>query len=233
MGSLPCHKYVVGLHTAALSRPKARHAVSMKVVCGESASVSTETSDNWRKGQLQEILGKYQPSDIFSADEIGLFYKCLPTRTLARQGEVCSENKIPKERLTLLLAANTDGTETLPLLTIGRFEKPRCFKHTKTLPTEYKFNRKTRMTGTIFEQWVQKLDRKFILQGRSVALIVDNCSAHPHLTDLKAIQLFFSAAEHNKRTITVRPGNYTIFQSTQQKESAKTTHSYHGQGRER
>lgn len=49
------------------------------------------------------------------------------------------------------------------------------------------------MTSAIFEEWVWKLDRKFLLQGRNVVLLVDtcNCAAHPHLTDLKAINLMF------------------------------------------
>ena len=47
------------------------------------------------------------------------------------------------------------------------------------------------MTSKLFEEWVRKLDRQFQLQGRSIALIIDHCSAHPPISDLRAIQLFF------------------------------------------
>jgi hypothetical protein len=162
----------------------------MKVVCGEAGSVSKETTDKWKQSELQEILKQFEPKNIYNADETGLFYKCVPNRTLAEKGDACSGYKIPKERISILFAANMDG-DKLPLLAIGKFEKPRCFKNVKTLPTEYKFNKKAWMTGSIFEQWVRKMDRIFLLQGRSIALIVDNCSAHPRLTCLRAISLFF------------------------------------------
>lgn len=123
-------------------------------------------------------------------DELGLFYKCVPNRALAEKGEACSGYKIPKDRISVLIAANMDG-DKLPLLAIAKFEKPLCFQNVRTLLTEYKFNKQSWMTGSLFEQWVRKLDRKFPLQGRSITLIVDDCSAHPHLTCLRAISLFF------------------------------------------
>ena len=174
-----------------LDRFKQRHGIGMKAICGESSSVDTSTIDDWKRDTLQPLIREYRPCDIFNADETGLFYKCLPSRTLAFKGETCSGGKIPKERITMLVAANMDGSEKLPLLIIGKFEKPRCMKNVKSLPTTYRANKKAWMTAKLFEEWVRKLDRKFLLQGRSVALLVDNCTAHPDLSDLKAIKLVF------------------------------------------
>ena len=47
------------------------------------------------------------------------------------------------------------------------------------------------MSFELFEQWVRELDRKFKLEGRKIALIIDNCPAHPHIDKLQAIELFF------------------------------------------
>ena len=47
------------------------------------------------------------------------------------------------------------------------------------------------MDGILFEEWVRELDRKFLSEGRNVALAIDNCPAHPHIENLKAIKLFF------------------------------------------
>ena len=47
------------------------------------------------------------------------------------------------------------------------------------------------MDGMLFEEWVRELDRKFLSEGRNVALVIDNCPAHPHIENLKAIKLFF------------------------------------------
>ena len=177
--------------TGWLDRFKLRHGIVFKNVCGESASVCTTSTDSWKETHMQRILKDYDPKDIFNADETGLFYRCLPSRTLATKGETCSGDKIPKDRITLMVAANMNGTEKLPLLTIGRFEKPRCMKNVKSLPAVWKANRKAWMTSQIFEEWLKKLDRKMLMQGRSIAMIVDNCPAHPSIQGLRAVELIF------------------------------------------
>lgn len=47
------------------------------------------------------------------------------------------------------------------------------------------------MDSILFEEWVRELNRKFLGEGRKVALIVDNCPAHQHVEGLKAIPLVF------------------------------------------
>ena len=47
------------------------------------------------------------------------------------------------------------------------------------------------MDGVLFEEWVRELDRKFACEENNVALVIDNCPAHPHIENLKAIKLFF------------------------------------------
>ncbi|XP_005089664.2 tigger transposable element-derived protein 6 [Aplysia californica] len=176
-----------------LGRFKARHGIQLKAKYGQSATVSceSETMEDWKNSTLQALLEEFSPSDIFNADETGLFYKCLPTRTLAENGESTSGVHTPKDRLTLLLAANMTGTEKLPLLTIGKSVNPRCLRNVRTRPTLCQWNRKAWMTSTIFEGWVKQLDRKFQLLGRSIALIIDNCPAHQVIPDLRAITLVF------------------------------------------
>ncbi|GFO06122.1 LOW QUALITY PROTEIN: tigger transposable element-derived protein [Plakobranchus ocellatus] len=76
------------------------------------------------------------------------------------------------------------------------------------------------MTGAIFENWLRKLDRKFLLQGKSIAMVKDNCPAHPNIDDLRSIKLVFlppnttslqpcdqgiiNSFKHHYRTQTVR-----------------------------
>ena len=50
--------------------------------------------------------------------------------------------------------------------------------------------RKVGWTGNyLFTNWVRELDRKFVAQGRQIALISDNCPAHPDITGLEMIKL--------------------------------------------
>ena len=47
------------------------------------------------------------------------------------------------------------------------------------------------MSGELFEDWVHELDRKFAASKRKIALIIDNCTTHPHVENLKWIELIF------------------------------------------
>lgn len=174
-----------------LGRFKRRHGIIFKCVSGEAASVNMSTVETWKDTALQQLLESYGPDDIFNADETGVFFKCLPDKTLDFKGAVCTGGKKAKDRLTVLVAANMSGNEKLPLFVIGKTAKPRCFNNIKALPVNYAANKKAWVTSDLFVSWLQKLDRKFLLQGRSVAMIVDNCPAHPTVDDLKAIKLMF------------------------------------------
>ena len=95
-------------------------------------------------------------------------------------GERCSGGKHSKVRLTGLATGNATG-EKLPLFVIGKSAKPRCFSGRKCLPCRYRSQKKSWMDGDLFTEWVKELDRKFAAQDRKIALIVDNCPAHPKL----------------------------------------------------
>lgn len=135
--------------------------------------------DKWKRDVLPSLLKDYQEQDIFNADETGLFFKCLPDKTLTFKNEKCHGGKHSKERVTLLLAANMDGSEKLRILLIGKSNKPRCFRGVKWLPLDYKANSKAWMTGQLFEEWLLTLDKQFGNKGRKILLFLDNCPAHP------------------------------------------------------
>lgn len=56
---------------------------------------------------------------------------------------------------------------------------------------EYESNRKAWMNSDLFTAWLHRLDRRFDHEGRKVCMIVDNCTAHPKIKNLKAIKLVF------------------------------------------
>ena len=167
-------------------RFKRRHGIIFKAVSGEAASVDMSTGS-----ALKELLQLYKPDDIFNADETGIFFKCVPDKTLDFKGAICTGGKKAKDGLTVLVAANMSGKEKLPLFVIGKTAKPRCFNNVKSLPVDYAANKKAWMTSDLFVSWLRKLDKKYLLQGRSIAMIVDNCPAHPDIDNLKAVKLVF------------------------------------------
>jgi len=48
------------------------------LLSGEGKDVTREMTDPWKKNALQTILSNYAKTDIYSADEFGLFFKALP-----------------------------------------------------------------------------------------------------------------------------------------------------------
>ncbi|GBN15367.1 Tigger transposable element-derived protein 6 [Araneus ventricosus] len=103
-----------------LHKFKLRHGITGKTVSGESGDVDCETVNDWIENQLPNLIKGYKQKDIFNADETGLFYNLLPPKTLAIKSDTCHGGKKSKVRLTVLLCANADGSEKLPLLIIGK-----------------------------------------------------------------------------------------------------------------
>ena len=77
------------------------------------------------------------------------------------------------------------------MFVIGKSVKPRRFKGIKTLPCRYRAQHKSWMSGELFEDWVHELDRKFAVSKRKIVLIINNCTAHPHIENLKWVELIF------------------------------------------
>ena len=132
--------------------------------------------------------------NIFNAGEFGLFYQCLPNKTLHLKGEKCSGGKHSKVRLTGLAAGNAYG-ERLQMFVIGKSVKPRCFKGVKTVICRYRAQHKSWMSAELFEDWAHELDRKFAVSKRKIALIIDNCTAHPYFS------LYFKFGEAMMRSL--------------------------------
>ncbi|GBN20459.1 Tigger transposable element-derived protein 4 [Araneus ventricosus] len=75
-----------------LDKFKKRHGLTQKSICGESTDVPEEVCDCWMQ-KIPEILQEFSPQNIFKTDETGLFFKCLPTKTLAFKGDKCLEER--------------------------------------------------------------------------------------------------------------------------------------------
>lgn len=144
----------------------------------------------WVETTLPTLLSRYDLKDIYNADEFGLFYQCLPGKTYHFTNEKCVGGKNSKVRLTGMAAGNAFG-ERLEMFVIGKSAKPRCFKGAKSIPCRYRNQKKSWMDSELFEDWVRELDRKFGAQKRKIALVIDNCPAHPEVTGLGWVELIF------------------------------------------
>ena len=157
--------------TGWLNSFRQRHAIVWNSVCGEAKDVDEETVASWKE-KLQNITAGYEAKDIYNGDEIGLFYRALPTKTLCLRGERCTGGKISKERLTVFVCGNMCGDLEMPLV-IGKAKKPRCFKNVKiqSLPVIWRNNTKAWMTGTLMEEWLISFNARMVLAEKKSAFI--------------------------------------------------------------
>jgi len=112
-----------------------RHNLVYKTILRESVLVNPETVMDWKSEELPKMINRYQPKEIINVDKTGLFYNLQPSMTLTYKGNSCHGGTKSKQRVTVLLGCNADGTEKLPPLVIGKYNKPHCFSNVKKLST--------------------------------------------------------------------------------------------------
>ena len=82
----------IGFSNGWLSGFKSRNNLSKQRLHGEANSAPLSTLPELR-AELQELISKYNPSDVFNCDETGLFYRMTPNQTLA-SGPVSGTKKV-------------------------------------------------------------------------------------------------------------------------------------------
>lgn len=77
-----------------LTNFKERHDIVFKQPQGEAGDIDLEAVDDWRQKVLREQLSKFSENDVFNVDETGLFWKLLPSKTLAFKGKLTQFHSI-------------------------------------------------------------------------------------------------------------------------------------------
>ena len=166
-----------------MDRFKRRHCIKLKIIKGEANSVDIATVDEFKVGVATSLPQRYDPEDIFNADETALFWLITARKTLTFKHDPCVGAKQNKSRVTILPCVNMTGTEKKRLLIIGRYENPWCMKGRKhKLKCTYTSNTKAWMTSMVFTEWLNRWNRKLSIQGCHIALVLDNASCHPKIT---------------------------------------------------
>ncbi|UYV61478.1 hypothetical protein LAZ67_1004997 [Cordylochernes scorpioides] len=168
----------------------------------EVASADEEAARKYPE-KLAKIIkdGGYCAHQIFNADETGLFWKKMPTRTyIAKSEKNASGFKAAKDRVTLLLCSNASGDRMLKPLLVNRSLKPRALKgkDLNTLPVHWMANKKAWVTTAIFTEWfnkcfipeVENYMKEMGLEFK-ILLILDNAPGHPNLEHPNIKVVFF------------------------------------------
>ncbi|KAF0746713.1 tigger transposable element-derived protein 1-like [Aphis craccivora] len=156
---------------------------------GESASADHLAAKNFPI-ELKNVIeqGGYTPEQVFNADETGLFWKRMPSRTFLSKNEKTAPGfKAAKDRLTLLLCANACGF-MIKSMVVYKSLKPRAFKSKDMnhLPVFWRANNKAWVTAQIFSDWftncfIPQVEMYLKLKNLpfKALLLIDNAPGHP------------------------------------------------------
>ena len=100
-----------------------------KAICGSKESAAPHDElETWKETVLVPTLARYSPNDIYNGDETALFYKSLPRRTYCFDGDKPAGSAKCKDRLTLLIITNMDGSDHRKLSVTGKSKTPHCLQ---------------------------------------------------------------------------------------------------------
>jgi hypothetical protein len=169
---------------------------------------------------VKPIVTQYALKDIFNTDETALFYNAQLKRIRKLKEQNCQEGNRYKERVTVLLCCNADGSKKLHPLIVGKFKKPHCLKWLKYYPCDYKSSKNVWVTGRLFRQWLVSFKRKMACQIRNVLLLMDHCVAHYNKGLIQKHAPLVPTAKHHQLHATTRPGHQILHEMRVLKESS-------------
>ena len=155
-----------------------------KAICGSKESAAPhDVLETWKETVLVPTLSRYSPNDIYNGDETALFYKSLPHRTYCFDGDKPAGSAKRKDRLTLLIITNMDGSDHRKPSVIGKSKTPRCLQkkykmQVKDMSVDWYASKNAWMTGEIHHQIMSKLYNEMRLSNRHILYVCDNASSH-------------------------------------------------------
>jgi hypothetical protein len=132
--------------------------------------------------ELYSIIAQYDPENVYNMDEIGLFFRLLPRYSILMPNEDISSTrgkKKAKDRVSLIVCANTFRTHKILCVMIGKPKELACIKDRHWL-VPYFDQAKARMDVETCWKWfnevfVPKVKRR---TRRPVLLLMDNAPGH-------------------------------------------------------
>ena len=153
-----------------------------------------------RLEEIRNIVFQYSMANVYNVDESGLFHRCGPSRTYLMQNEQRETTRGTsfqkhKNRVTVTLCVNADGSHILPVVYIGSSREPRCFRtgRYEHLRSRYFSQKNGWMDSAGFEKWVRWWYNEVRSKGVEgpLLLIMDNCGGHEDSIDLPGLQIVF------------------------------------------
>ena len=186
---LPINYDIIQIHARQLTKGKFNKEISLsntfinsflkrnklkKVkIYGDALSLSIKDYEE-ELSELRLQLNRYNLCDIYNYDETALFFQLLNSYSIGSN----SFRGFPKNknRITVGICLNADGSHILPPLIVNKSKKPHCFGNFNPNSISYYYNnKKAWVTKFIFQDFLKVLGAEV---KKDIVLVVDNCSAH-------------------------------------------------------
>ena len=163
--------------------PRGMGIVNRAISGSKESAAPLEELETWKETVLLPTLSRYSPNDIYNGDETALFYKCLPHRTYCFNGDKPAGSAKRKDRLTLLLITNMDGSDHRKLAVIGKAKTPRCLAkkykmQVKDMAVDWYASKNAWMTGDLHHKIMTKFNDEMRKSNRHILYVCDNASSH-------------------------------------------------------
>ncbi|CAI5473335.1 unnamed protein product [Closterium sp. Yama58-4] len=142
-----------------------RNGIRCRSATGEAADqdhAAVRTCQD-RLPQLLMYLA-VRPRDVYNFDETALYLSVLPRKTYGESR--VAGRKVAKERLTMGLLVNAEGTHAFRPLVISKAKRPRDF-----LPDYDPKN-------MLFTHFIEQLNATMLAKDRFIVILLDNASSH-------------------------------------------------------
>ena len=107
-----------------LYRWKVTYGIRETCITGEADDVSIPTVVSWIE-RIPELVRVYKLEDIWTMDELGLFFKLLPNKGLIEKVKSKKRTKKAKALLTVAYFVNADAQKVDEPVIIWKSKKPR------------------------------------------------------------------------------------------------------------
>ena len=150
-----------------------RYGIVNKAICGtKELATQADVLEEWIETVLIPIptFESYSPGDIYNGDERALFYKSLPHRTYYHADDKPSGSAKCKDRLTLLIITNMDGSDHRKLSVTGKPKTPCCLQkkykiQVKDMAVNSYASKNAWMTGDIHHRIMTKFNTQMRAAG--------------------------------------------------------------------
>ena len=166
------------------------YVIRQLAIQGETMSANEESVGDFKSSLSQLIENEgLVLSQVYNCDKTGLYWKAIPSKTLAsRNEEKAPGYKVSKVRVTILACSNATGDHKLRLTMVGKAKNPRALKGLSysAFPLKFTHQKSAWMTSEIlqdcfFHEFIPTVVEYQRAKGLPVKalLLVDNAPSHP------------------------------------------------------